>query len=129
MRSYLPVSPMQLSNLVDKGAVEVTQGLSLVDEENPESEELEFETSWQAASLSAVANNGWGFVLVTERDFPGTSLDESGRWSASFEIALSEVECLLVAAHDDGEIEEELSWFAVQEIAEQLPAWLSKSGN
>jgi hypothetical protein len=120
---------MQLSNLVDKGAVEVTQGLSLVDEENPESEELEFETSWQAASLSAVANNGWGFVLVTERDFPGTSLDESGQWSASFEIALSEVECLLVAAHDDGEIEEELSWFAVQEIAEQLPAWLSKSGN
>ena len=45
------------------------------------------------------------------------------------QIALSEVECLLVAAHDDGEIEEELSWFAVQEIAEQLPAWLSKSGN
>jgi len=129
MRSYLPVSPMQLSNLVDKGAVEVTQGLSLVDEENSESEELEFETSWQAASLSAVANNGWGFVLVTERDFPGTSLDESGQWSASFEIALNEVECLLVAVHDDGEIEEELSWFAVQEIAEQLPAWLSKSGN
>ena len=41
MRSYLPVSPMQLSNLVDNGVVEITQGLSLADEENPESEELE----------------------------------------------------------------------------------------
>jgi len=128
MRSYLPVTPSQLSSLLDKGAVEITQGFSLSVEESSDSEELEFETSWQAASLSAEENGGWGFVLVTEKEFPLVSLDESGRWVEASEIDLSEVECLLVAAHDDGEIEAELSWFAVQEIADHLPLWLNKSG-
>ena len=128
MRSYLPVTPSQLSSLLDKGAVEITQGFSLSAEESSDSEELEFETSWQAASLSAEENSGWGFVLVTEKEFPLVSLDESGRWVEVSELALSEVECLLVAAHDDGEIEAELSWFAVQEIADHLPLWLNKRG-
>lgn len=127
MRSYLPVTPLQISLLIDAEQVEVTNGFSVAGDESGESEEQEFSTSWLAATYSADINSGWGFVLVTEKEFPDLTMDENGFWENLVEIVITEVECLLVAECDSSEAEEELSWFAVQEIADHLPLWLGKA--
>ena len=127
MRSYLPVTPRQISLLIDAKQVEVTRGFSLVGDDSGESEEQEFSTSWLAATHSADINSGWGFVLVAEKEFPGLVIGENGYWQSIVEIAIADVECVLVAEFDNAEIEEELSWFAVQEMADHLPLWLTKA--
>ena len=126
MRSYLPVTPRQISLLIDTKKVDLTYGFSVTGVENADSEEQEFATSWLAASLSADINKGWGFVLVSEKELAGVAVDKNGYWQSIVEIQTSDVECVLVAECDTSEIEEELSWFAVQEIADHLPLWLTK---
>lgn len=127
MRSYLPVTPRQISLLIDAKQVEVTRGFSLVGDDSGESEEQEFSTSWLAVTYSADINSGWGFVLVTEKEFPGLVIGENNYWQSTVEIAIADVECVLVAEFDNAEVEEELSWFAVQEMADHLPLWLTKA--
>ena len=127
MRSYLPVTPRQISLLIDAKQVEVTRGFSLVGDDSGESEEQEFITSWLAATDSADSNSGWGFVLVTEKEFPGLVIGENNYWQSTVEIAIADVECVLVAEFDNAEVEEELSWFAVQEMADHLSLWLTKA--
>jgi hypothetical protein len=131
MRAYVPITPSEIQSFFISGSLHVAQALSVVQgssldfEADPASqEEEEFELSWEAATESrelqgsAAAN---GYVLAVE-----LLQEQLGQVHDSHVVLLSDilwtqVQSLLLAESE----EEELSWFAVQEIPTYLPQWLA----
>jgi hypothetical protein len=125
MRAYVPITPSEIQSFFTSGSLHVAQALSVVQgssldfEADPASqEEEEFELSWEAATESrelqgsAAAN---GYVLAVEL------LQHGSHVVLLSDISWGQVQSLLLAESE----EEELSWFAVQEIPTYLPQWLA----
>lgn len=131
MRAYLPITPKALQSFLEVGKFRGTSAFvadpDLSEESNVNSEdaeEREFEVSWEAAMQSREMQAGppaLGFVLAVDlRDGQTESSPGDGRKLIE-DISWSQVQCLLVAESQ----EQELSWFAPQEIDSYLPQWLA----
>jgi hypothetical protein len=95
----------------------------IVDNQDLDDEEIEFTLSMVAAEDALVmktADSGIACVLAFE--IPATIISESHDMSVSLSapLAWENVDCLFEVSSDG----EELTWFATQEIAENIQGWL-----
>jgi hypothetical protein len=127
MRAYLPISQSDLAKfLADQSysAVQVFAPTSGFVNENLDCDEEEIEyllsiLAGESALDLRVSQNSPGIVLAIEvaEGQWSESLDDSILLSAP--ITWSQVQCALLAHEDD----DELVWFATQEIAQELDSW------
>ena len=127
MRAYLPISHSDLLKFLTADsfdAVRVFAPTTTFVHENLDcdEEEIEFLLSVLAGKSALelrVSQNGPGLVLALEVQEAqcGESFEDSLTLIGS--IAWSQVQCVLLANEED----EELIWFATQEIAQELDNW------
>lgn len=131
MRAYLPITPLQLQDLVTNASLHATQAL-VVDPESSEGtdsgaddqEELEFDVSWQAAVRSREMQHdpkAMGFVLAIDLEQGQFGEIQGSDVALLSDISWPQVQSLLLSESE----ESELSWFAPQEIPTYLPQWLA----
>lgn len=131
MRAYVAITPSGLRSFLETGSFHATQAL-IVDpmsseslETNPDDqEELEFESSWQAAEESRAMQDLPGALgLVLAVDLVQEQLGEikGNQVCLLSDISWLQVQSLLLSESE----EPELSWFAAQEIPTYLPQWLA----
>ena len=125
MRSYVGVSVEELEALVSNTSISVpalfapTSEFIATHAELGE-EEHEFILSMLAAEESLeLRDSGQGYVLAVE--VPDELIKEMGADSISIDqpIALDWVACIFLVSPDG----EDLTWFAIQEVASMLPSW------
>ena len=125
MRSYAGVSVDELEALLASTSISIptlfapTPEFITTHSELGE-EEHEFILSMLAAEESLeLDEGGQGYVLAVE--VPDSLIKEMGADSISIEasIALEWVACIFLVSPDG----EELTWFAIQEVASILPSW------
>lgn len=131
MRAYIAITPLELQTFLTDGFFEIAQGLIVEPEaldgaqmDEAEQEELEFETSWNAALISRQKQGSdkfLGLVLAVDLEKDQMGKVEGNQVELRSKLSWTQVQSLLVA---DSE-EFELSWFAPQEIATYLPKWLA----
>lgn len=127
MRVYLPISHSDLLKFQSShsfDAVQVFAPTTSFVHENLDCDEEEIEyllsvLAGKSALELRVNQNGPGLVLAIEAQEAqcGESFEDSLSLTGS--IAWSQVQCALLANEDD----EELIWFATQEIAQELDNW------
>lgn len=116
---------------METGSFHATQAL-IVDprsseslETNPDDqEELEFESSWQAAEESRAMQDlpgALGLVLAVDLVQEQLGEIEGNQVCLLSDISWLQVQSLLLSESE----EPELSWFAAQEIPTYLPQWLA----
>lgn len=127
MRAYLPISQSDLAKFLADQSYSPAQAFAptsgFVNENlDCDEEEIEYLLSILAGESALdlrVSQNSPGIVLAIEV--------AEGQWSQSLEdsillsapITWSQVQCALLAHEDD----DELVWFATQEIAQELDSW------
>jgi hypothetical protein len=125
MRSYVGVSIDELENLLASGSISVpalfapTSEFITTHSELGE-EEHEFILSMLAAEESLeLREGGEGYVLAVE--VPDSLINEMGADSISIDtpISLEWIACIFLVSPDG----EDLTWFAIQEVASMLPSW------
>ena len=125
MRSYAGVSVDELEALFASTSISIptlfapTSEFIATHSELGE-EEHEFILSMLAAEESLeLGEGGQGYVLAVE--VPDSLIKEVGADSISIEapIALDWVACIFLVSPDG----EDLTWFAIQEVASMLPSW------
>ena len=128
MRAYVAITPTELRGFMDSGLFHADKALIVgqANSENPESdtlEELEFESSWQAAMESRAMQTpeALGLVLAVDLETEQVGAIRGNHVDVLSSLSWSQVQSLLLAESDEAE----LSWFAAQEIATYLPQWLA----
>ena len=125
MRSYVGVSIEELEALLSSTSISVpalfapTSEFIATHSELGE-EEHEYILSMLAAEESLeLREGGQGYVLAVE--VPDPLINEMGADSISIDspIALEWIPCIFLVSPDG----EDLTWFAIQEIASMLPSW------
>ena len=125
MRSYVGVSVEELDALMATSSISIatlfapTSEFMATHSELGE-EEHEFILSMLAAEESLeLGESGQGYVLAVE--VPDSLINEAGADSISIDqpIALDWVACIFLVSPDG----EDLTWFAIQEVASMLPSW------
>lgn len=125
MRGYLPVTVSEVESFLKDGTLDVDQLYAptikfITANSDLNEEEREYTLSLLAAEEAIEIQEGsFAFILALEipqdqissEDEVLITLKEKARWS--------QVECLFLVT-DDGE---DLTWFATQEIAENLDKW------
>lgn len=127
MRTYLAISYSQLESFISTLYVEVDELFAptsefLVDNDECDSEELEYMLSVAAGDKALTireSETSPGLVLAIEIDY--NQIDQEGADSITLNspIRWDQVQCALLAYED----EEELTWFATQEIADEIAGW------
>ena len=125
MRSYVGVSVEELDALMATSSISIatlfapTTEFMAAHSELGE-EEREFILSMLAAEESLeLGESGQGYVIAVE--VPDSLINEAGADSISIDqpIALDWVACIFLVSPDG----EDLTWFAIQEVASMLPSW------
>jgi len=125
MRSYAGVSVDELEALLASTSISIPTLFAATSEfiathSELGEEEHEFILSMLAAEESLELDEGGdGYVLAVE--VPDSLIKEMGADSISIEapIALDWVACIFLVSPDG----EDLTWFAIQEVASMLPSW------
>jgi hypothetical protein len=130
MRSYAGVSIDELDDLVTSGSISIPTLFAPTPEfisthSELGEEEHEFILSMLAADESLELSGpeqselGQGYVLAVE--VPDSLIKEVGADSISIDapIALEWIACIFLVSPDA----EDLTWFAIQEVASMLPSW------
>ena len=125
MRSYVGVSIDELEALLASTSISIPTLFAATTEfvathSELGEEEHEFILSMLAAEESLELREGeQGYVLAVE--VPESQIKEMGADSISIEvpIALDWVACIFLVSPDG----EDLTWFAIQEVASMLPSW------
>jgi hypothetical protein len=125
MRSYAGVSVDELEALLASTSISIPTLFAATSEfiathSELGEEEHEFILSMLAAEESLeLGEGGQGYVLAVE--VPDSLIKEVGADSISIEtpIALDWVACIFLVSPDG----EDLTWFAIQEVASMLPSW------
>jgi hypothetical protein len=125
MRSYAGVSVDELEALLASTSISIPTLFAATSEfiathSELGEEEHEFILSMLAAEESLeLDEGGHGYVLAVE--VPDSLIKEMGADSISIEapIALDWVACIFLVSPDG----EDLTWFAIQEVASMLPSW------
>ena len=132
MRGYLAVTPSELAQLIDQSEIEIDSAFVQTQQflaANPGlgEEEAEYILSLLAAEDSlALQEDSAKFSFALAVDFTPDQLGAESDVEVEIKapIKFSQVDCLFVgdATLEDGE----LTWFAAQEISENLTSWLAK---
>jgi hypothetical protein len=125
MRSYVGVSVDELEGLLASTSIPIATLFAPTPEfiathSELGEEEHEFILSMLAADESLeLREDGQGYVLAVE--VPDSLINEMGADSISIEqpIALDWIACIFLVSPDG----EDLTWFAIQEVASMLPSW------
>jgi hypothetical protein len=125
MRSYVGVSVDEIEGLLQSESIAIPTLFAPTPEfitthSDLGEEEHEFILSMLAADESLeLREAGQGFVLAVE--VPDTLIKEMGADSISIDqpIALEWIACIFLVSPDG----EDLTWFAIQEVASMLPSW------
>ena len=125
MRSYVGVSVDELEGLLQSESIAIPNLFAPTPEfiathSDLGEEEHEFILSMLAADESLeLREAGQGYVLAVE--VPDTLIKEMGADSISIDqpIALEWIACIFLVSPDG----EDLTWFAIQEVASMLPSW------
>ena len=130
MRGYLALTPDELAQLLGDGEISIDTAFvptSQFKSSNPElgEEESEYILSLLAAEDSiSYQGDSAKFSFALAVDLEPTQIGEESEVEVNLTspIKFSQADCLFVgdAKADDGE----LTWYAAQEIAIQLPNWL-----
>ena len=132
MRGYLAITPDELAQLLGKGEISIDTAFvstSQFKSINPElgEEESEYILSLLAAEDSiSFQEDSASFSFALAVDLEPAQIGEESEVEVNLlsPIKFGQVDCLFVgdAKSDDGE----LTWYAAQEIANQLPSWQVK---
>jgi len=127
MRGYISISPSELQSFLVNGSIEVQNLYAptedfVLENSDLDEEEIEFTLSMIAAQ-DALSEESEQFPLVAALEIPQSliatsteglvTLKESAKWE--------NLECVFLV-EDSGE---ELTWFATQEVEQQLKTWLA----
>ena len=128
MRGYVAMTAKEVQVFLASGTFDVSDLYAstsqfIVDNQDLDDEEIEYTLSMVAAEDALVmktADSGIACVLAFE--IPATIISESHDMSVSLSAPLvwENVDCLFEVSSDG----EELTWFATQEIAENIQGWL-----
>lgn len=131
MRAYVAITPSGLRSFLETGSFHVAKALIVdpmssgsLDANSDDQEELEFESSWQAAEESRVmqgSTEALGLVLAVDLVQEQLGEIEGNQVCLLSDISWPQVQSLLLSESE----EPELSWFAAQEIPTYLPQWLA----
>jgi hypothetical protein len=125
MRGYVGVSVEELDALIASTSLSIPTLFAATSEfittySELGEEEHEFILSMLAADESLeLREEGQGYVLAVE--VPDSLITEMGADSISIDqpIALDWIACIFLVSPDG----EDLTWFAIQEVASMLPGW------
>jgi hypothetical protein len=125
MRSYVGVSVDELESLLASTSISLPVLFAptaefMATHSDLGEEEQEFILTMLAADESLeLREEGQGYVLAVE--VPDSHIAEMGADSISIDapIALEWIACIFLVSPDG----EELTWFAIQEVASMLPSW------
>lgn len=131
MRAYVAITPLELQSFLSTGYFKATKALIAdqtdsgdLESDSDTQEELEFESSWQAAMQSRAMQGSpeaLGLVLAADLAPEQMGAIEGDHVGLLSDLLWAQVQSLLLAESE----ERELSWFAAQEIATYLPQWLA----
>jgi len=128
MRGYIALTPQALSEFLSGGtylseSAFVTTRYFYAEFPDVDEEEREFELSLLAANRSRELQGAgvkFGLVLAVNLKGAQTGVESDATIALLSEISWDQVDSLLVSESD----EEELTWYACQEIADNLASWL-----
>jgi hypothetical protein len=128
MRGYVAMTAKEVQEFLASGTFDVSDIYAptsqfIVDHQDLDDEEIEYTLSMVAAEDALemkTATSGAACVLAFE--IPANVISESHDMSVSLSAPLiwENVDCLFEVSSDG----EELTWFATQEIAENIESWL-----
>lgn len=127
MRTYLAISHSELESFISILTMEVETLFAptsdfLIDNDDCDSEELEYLLSVAAGEKALELRESTlapGLVLAIEIDYNQVDKESADSLTLNSPIRWDQVQCALLAYED----EDELTWFATQEIADELASW------
>jgi hypothetical protein len=127
VRGYIPVKPLALAEFIADGTYRfstayVTTKVFFHENSEIDEEEREFELSWLAAQDSRRQQGfeeSYGFVLAVDLTTSQVGVEIGYQIELLSDISWSQVNSLMVAESS----ELELTWYASQEIAENIHQW------
>ena len=128
MRGYLAMTAQEVAEFMAEGTFDVSDIYAptsqfIADHSDLDDEEIEYTLSMVAAEDAVEMKTPTsGIACVLAFEIPAESISESHDMSVSLSAPLSweNLECLFEVSADG----EDLTWFATQEIAANLPGWL-----
>ena len=131
MRGYAAMTAQEVSDFASSGTLEASDIYAptrsfLAAHSDLDEEEIEFTLSMVAAEDALeMKSAGTGAACVLAFEIPQELIAESHELSVSLSGSLSwsELQCLFEVSADG----QELTWFATQEISQNLPTWLEQS--
>ena len=128
MRGYLAMTAKEVQEFLASGTFDVSDIYAptsqfIVDNQDLDDEEIEYTLSMVAAEDAIeMKTPDSGAACVLSFEIPADIISESHDMSVSLSNPLrwENVDCLFEVSSDG----EELTWFATQEIAENIHAWL-----
>ena len=129
MRAYVGVTAQEVKDLLESGQLDVSDvyaatGVFIAQNNDLDEEEIEYTLSLVAAEDAVeLKSDGTGSACVLAFEVPDDIISETYEMSISLSAPLTweYLECCFEVS-DDGE---ELTWFATQEIANNISAWLA----
>ena len=127
MRAYLPISHDELAAFLNSGSKELESILAptpfyVGENEDLDEEEIEYLLSLEAAQSALElrsSNKAPGIVLAIELEPQQVNTVNENSVTLNSAITWAQVQCALLLFPDD----EELSWFATQEIEINMGEW------
>ncbi len=127
MRGYLPISIEQLSSFMNTGKITADRVFAptikfLTSQPDLDQEEIEYELSLLAAALSLsqrAEGKSQALILALELDKDQIGADGQESVEIISSLRWNQVQCAFLC----NTMDDELVWFATQEIADQLPTW------
>jgi hypothetical protein len=131
MRGYAAMTAQEVSDFASSGTLEASDIYAptrsfLAAHSDLDEEEIEFTLSMVAAEDALeMKSAGTGAACVLAFEIPQELIAESHEMSVSLSGSLSwsELQCLFEVSADG----QELTWFATQEISQNLSTWLKQA--
>ncbi len=128
MRGYVAMTAKEVQEFLATGTFDVSDIYAptsqfIVDNQDLDNEEIEYTLSMVAAEDAVeIMTSDSGAACVLAFEIPANIISESHDMSVSLSAPLQweNVDCLFEVSSDG----EELTWFATQEIAENIQGWL-----
>ena len=128
MRAYAGVTAIEVKEFLDSGILDVSDvyaatGVFIAHNGDLNDEEVEFTLSLVAAEDALeLTSESSGSACVLAFEIPDENIESMHEMSVSLRAPLKweEVECCFLVSQDG----EDLTWFATQEISNNLAEWL-----
>ena len=129
MRAYVGVTAQEVDDFLKSGQLDTSDvyaatGVFIAQNNDLDEEEIEYTLSLVAAEDAvALKSSGTGSACVLAFEVPDALISETYEMSISLTAPLKweNLECCFEVSEDG----EELTWFATQEIANNISAWLA----